>query len=101
MDSYVAASGRGAPAGGISPLGSLRMTFSHCAGLEPGVAASAGFSEKPAAFTLAWWQVAQYRLRPRIVDEAPGRSAAAGVDNRMPNAAPVNMDLLQYRISGA
>ena len=60
--SYVAASGRGRPAGGIMPLRSLATTFSQDAAWAGTSAASSASSEigtRPARCSLSVWQVRQ------------------------------------------
>src|SRR5580765_5560467 len=57
---YVAASGRGAPGGGIALVRSLRMTFSHVSAFAEGCSTSSPASVRPAVFRRSLWQVTQY-----------------------------------------
>jgi hypothetical protein len=58
--SKVARSGRGAPAGGIMPVRSLRTAFSHSTGFAPARSTLRLASDIPPAFSRSLWQVAQY-----------------------------------------
>ena len=61
--SYVTASGRGRPAGGIMPLRSFATTFSHASACAPTSSASSRSREigtVPARSPLSLWQARQY-----------------------------------------
>ena len=80
--SYVAASGRGRPAGGIAPVRSFRTTFSQAAASAPGSSAFSFSSANPPACTFSLWQVAQYLLRVAVfvavlAGDAGGRGLGA------------------------
>ena len=53
-------SGRGAPAGGMAPAPTFRMTFSQVAGSAAGRVRSAPCRLRPAAFWRSLWHPAQY-----------------------------------------
>ena len=71
-----AASGRGAPAGGISPAASLRTTRSHTSGRAGGFPGSASPSAKPPAAESPEWHVRQYcrRKAPRSGSTAASKA---------------------------
>ena len=57
--SSVARSGRGALAGGIMPVRTLRTTFSHTCGSCPACATVSPSSARPPVFSRVLWQVTQ------------------------------------------
>src|SRR5580765_3184073 len=59
---YVAASGRGAPGGGMALVRSLRMTFSQVSAFAEGCSTSSPASDSPAVFRRSLWHVTQYLL---------------------------------------
>src|SRR5258707_833270 len=75
---YVGWSGRGRPAGGIAPVRSLRITFSHTSALAGTFAKSILSSIRPAVFSFSLWQVTQYRFNTVRCCDA---GAASGVDD--------------------
>ena len=54
------AAGRRAPAGGIRPLRSLRITFSQVSAFSAGLVTSILFNASPPDFRRSLWQPTQY-----------------------------------------
>jgi len=54
-------SGRGSPRGGISPVLTLRRTFSKSLAFSPGLARFTFSRTMPAVFACSLWQLTQYR----------------------------------------
>ena len=68
-------SGRGSPSGGIVPVRTFRMTFSHTSAPAGTSATSMAWSESPCVRSLSLWQVTQYlpiSARGASADEPEG-----------------------------
>ena len=75
----MAASGRGRPGGGISPVRNFVTIFSHCCALSATGYMSGLSSGSPAVFSLLLWHVTQYLLSVSFVGIAGVARPTAGV----------------------